>query len=418
MISLLNNQNTFTSKEKIISEQFSKNVKLHKAFIKSQENLSSTRFIQNTVTNWVPKAVFARSLADLGDITFLEFFESIIFFFAYPLLGEKIARNKIFSKFLPKENRQELNKNLARSADDLLKDSKLVKSGASKRLLPVKAAIILSCATIPALEYGLSFAKNLFTLKVFKKSNFNNIASLNKSEGETSEQQERVRKSAIKNLKKVGIFSGGSILASLLLAGYGHKSKILQNISRVILQPGLEISKVLKIKSPKVRKALDTYVNTDFNFSNGKFSLGKGQLAITAITGLLGYSAAANDRGKLDKKEVWTRVPVVMLYTIFGSALFDNAFKRILYKQGKYPELIQKDANGNFKDVPALKDLPEIAQKIAKKNNSNYNKELETLIKQKSKIMAVPYGFSLIFMGFLLAGISRIWTQYRYNHSK
>ena len=33
-------------------------VGLSKAFIKSQENLSSTRFIQDTVTNWVPKALF------------------------------------------------------------------------------------------------------------------------------------------------------------------------------------------------------------------------------------------------------------------------------------------------------------------------------------------------------------------------
>ena len=31
-------------------------------FIKSQENLSSTRFIQDTITNWAPKAVFSRSV--------------------------------------------------------------------------------------------------------------------------------------------------------------------------------------------------------------------------------------------------------------------------------------------------------------------------------------------------------------------
>ena len=28
-------------------------------FIKSQENLSSTRFIQDTATNWAPKAIFS-----------------------------------------------------------------------------------------------------------------------------------------------------------------------------------------------------------------------------------------------------------------------------------------------------------------------------------------------------------------------
>ena len=41
-------------------------VKLLDGFIKSQENLSSTRFIQDTVTNWCPKVVFSRSKADFA----------------------------------------------------------------------------------------------------------------------------------------------------------------------------------------------------------------------------------------------------------------------------------------------------------------------------------------------------------------
>lgn len=39
---------------------------------------------------------------------------------------------------------------------------------------------MLACVTVPALEYALGFAKNLFTLKVFKVSDFNNVANLNK----------------------------------------------------------------------------------------------------------------------------------------------------------------------------------------------------------------------------------------------
>ena len=77
-------------------------------FIKSQENLSSTRFIQDTVTNWVPKAVFSRSIADFAEMSFLEFIESGIFYFASPILGEKLFRNKIFKNFIPNQIREKV----------------------------------------------------------------------------------------------------------------------------------------------------------------------------------------------------------------------------------------------------------------------------------------------------------------------
>ncbi|MCI1274374.1 MAG: hypothetical protein LKG27_08100 [Clostridiaceae bacterium] len=418
---ITNTNNHFTANNREIYKTLNKSTKLPLLFVKSQENLSSTRFIQNTVTNWIPKAIFARSLADLGDLSFLEFFESGLFFFAPPLLGQYVARKGIFSKFLPKSQRKELDLHLTRSATDILKDSKLLKSGATKRLLPTKAAIVLSCACIPAAEYALSFAKNLFTLKVFKKSNFNNIANLNKQETETKAQQDKVRNSAIKHLKNAGIFSGIMFGASLLLAGFGHKSKTAQKLSENILHPGLSIANGLEkfgIKSPKLKRFLDTYINTDFASSNGKLALGKGQLAITTISGLFGYSAAAEDRGKLDKKEVWTRVPIVVLYTIFGSAAFDSAFKHILLNKNKYTDLIKKDKDGNIADIPTLKELPELAQNIAKTKNTTVQKELDRLVKEKATITGVPYAFCLVFMGFVLAGISRLWTQYRYNHSQ
>ena len=43
--------------------------------------LSHSRFAQATLTNWFPKAVFARSLADLSEITFLEAGEGALFFY-------------------------------------------------------------------------------------------------------------------------------------------------------------------------------------------------------------------------------------------------------------------------------------------------------------------------------------------------
>ena len=54
-------------------------------FLRSQENLSHTRFIQGTLTNWFPKAALSRSFIDFSEFTFLEFIESGIFYFAAPL---------------------------------------------------------------------------------------------------------------------------------------------------------------------------------------------------------------------------------------------------------------------------------------------------------------------------------------------
>ncbi len=79
-----------------------KQTRLLNKFIKSQEDLSTTRFIQGTMTNWFPKAVFSRSFVDFSEFTFLEFLESGLFYFAAPFLGEKLYRNKLFKKVQPK----------------------------------------------------------------------------------------------------------------------------------------------------------------------------------------------------------------------------------------------------------------------------------------------------------------------------
>ena len=51
-------------------------------------------------------------------------------------------------------------------------------------------------------------------------------------------------------------------------------------------------------------------------------------------------------------------------------------------------------------------------------NNTSVDIELAKLIKQKAVITGVPYLFSLVTMGFVLSGVSRIWTKYRYNQQQ
>lgn len=395
---------------------FSAGTRFLDAFVKSQENLSATRFIQDTTTNWLPKAALSRSKADFWEFSFLEFLESGLFYFAAPLLGEHLYRNGLFKKVQPENLKKEITENIPKSLNDI-KKSNLDKS-LKKKLISTKGGIVLACLAVPALEYALSFAKNLFTLKVFKVSDFNNIANLNKEKRENIQQQSKVEKHAKKEITKAGILSAAGLGAGLLLAAKGHNSNVAIKFSEILLEPGVHISKLLHkagIKSPKTDRFLSDYLKLDFVNSNGKLSLSKGQLALTCITGLFGYSDAAKDRGKLDFYEVWTRVPLVVLYTIFGSSFLDGGFKKLLLKNGKCKELLKKDSNGII-NVPARKELPEIAENLAKLNNTTKNKELGKLIGQKALITGVPYLFSLAAMGFTLTALTRLWTKYRYDH--
>ena len=190
----------------------------------------------------------------------------------------------------------------------------------------------------------------------------------------------------------------------------------MQKASEIFLNPGAKIYNLLEktgVKSNGLKNFLDTYVNLDFaRKSDGSLALGNGQLAVTVLSGVAGYFGAAKDRGKLEVQEVATRVPVIALYTIFGSTLFDAGFKKLLQKNGKYPEILSKDLN-----VASLNDIPKIAKQIAGDDKNLYKQKIGELFKGKAVIAMVPFLFSLLVVGGLLALISRLWTQYRYNRS-
>jgi len=389
-------------------------VRVLDAFIRSQENLSSTRFIQGTLTNWFPKAVLSRSLVDFCEFSFLEFLESGLFYFAAPFFGEHLYRNRLYKAIQPKGLKNSISKHLPKSVEEI-KNSKFDKV-LKNRLITTKAGVLLSCFAVPALEYSIGFAKNLFTLKVFNVSNFDNVANLNKDKKEDKTQQKRVETHSKNVLLKTALLIPTAIGIGIALAKGGYKSKTAVKFSEAFLEPGQAISKFFKIKSEKTNKFLKEYLKLDFSNNNGKLSLSKGQLAVTCITGLFGYSEASKDRGKLDFYETWTRVPLVVLYTIFGSSLLDGGFKKYLAKHGKFPELIKQTQNGDIADVPSRKELDKIADRVSKLNKTTKNVELGKLIRQKAVITGVPYAFSLIAMGFTLSAVSRAWTKYRYNH--
>lgn len=358
--------------------------------------LSASRFVQDTATNLVPKATFARSKADLAENTFLELSESALVYFVPTFLGEKLFR-KPFSKGF----NSQMKKQVATPMSELLKS----KVPTDKKVIAAKAGLALCALTIPIVEFSLNYIKNLFTLKTFNQGDFNNIASLYKKE-EGSEVQSRVEKSAKKNIKRAVLASLLSVAGGILMAKKGANSQFLQNVAETILTPG---SKLFK-KNEKARKFFDKYCSLDFNGENGKLALSKGQLTSCVLIGGLGYFGAAKDRGRQNFLETLFRYPLVGFYVITGSELFEEGFKRLLKKTGKCKELIGKDLQ-----VPTMSELPQIAQKLAKKNGNNVNKEFNKLAKQKCLISGVPYLFSIGVMGFFVAGISNLFTKYRFE---
>lgn len=356
--------------------------------------LSNIRFIQDSATGLVPKAVFARSKADLGENTFLELSESVLVYYFPTILGEGIFR-KLYSKKLPAD----LKKQIATPAVDLLKANN---PSVNKKLLPVKAALALSAFAIPLVEYTLNYFKNLMTLKVFKQSDFENIANLNKKKSENTEQAKKVENSAKKHIKlAAGIYSVCLALSALLIKK-GENSKSLQNISEIILAPGTKFFKENKKKADFFNK----YFSLDFADNNGKLALSRGQLTSCVLVGGAGYFGASKDRGKQNFLETLFRYPLVGFYIICGNELLEKGFRKFLYKNGKCKELINDKL-----EVPNLKDLRSIAEKHGGDIDAMYKK----LLKQKVLIAGLPLLFGIGVMGFFIAGTSNLFTKFRYN---
>ena len=374
---------------------------LAKKFISLQEGgagLSHMRFIQDSATGLLPKAIFARSKADLVENSFLELAESALVYYGPGLIGEGIFR-KIYSKNLP----DNLKNKIATPAVDLLKN----KSTDNKKILPIKAAIALSSLSIPLVEYSLNYIKNLLTLKMFKQGDFNDIAKLDKNKAVNTNKNADVEKSAKRHIIASSAIFAACLGASALLYKKGENSKALQNFSEFILAPGN------KLKNQKLKDFANKYFSIDFANNNNKLTMSKGQLTSCVTIGALGYFGAAKDRGKQNFLEVLYRMPIVGFYIICGNELLEKGFKKMLVKTGKCKETIGKNL-----EVPALKDLGALAEKLQKEKGGNYNDIYKKLLKQKTLISGVPLLFGIGVMGFFVAAVSRYFTQYRYDKDK
>ncbi|MDR1327906.1 MAG: hypothetical protein LBJ74_05825 [Heliobacteriaceae bacterium] len=353
--------------------------------------LSNIRFIQDTSTNLVPRAVFARSKADLFENSFLEISESLLVYYCPAILGERIFR-KLYSHGLSPEAK----KLISIPAPELLKNK------ANKALMPVKAAIALGCFAIPLTEFCLNYIKNGLTVKMFKQGNFNNVVSLEKGKS-TSEYNDKVAKSAKKNIGRAAMTYTGCVAAGTALALRGKKSNLLQKISEFILMPGTKL-----FKNKKSAGTVNKYFGLDFRNNGGKLAMSNGQLTSCVLVGGAGYFGAAKDRGKQNFLETLYRFPLVGLYIICGNELLERGFKKLM--QNKCPDLIDKNLN-----IPDVKDIKGLAEKLAGERGHNVDALYKKLLKQKTMLAGVPLLFGIGVMGFFVAGTSVLFTKYRYN---
>lgn len=373
-------------------------------FVRHKEQasgLSTSRFVQDFSVCMVPKATFSRSIPDLCENVFLEGSEESLIYFTPALLGEKVAR-KVLSKKLPEKLKQDV----VKPATELLKEN----NEKNKQILPIKAAIALTATIIPLTEFSLNYIKNLMTLKVFKKSDFKNIASL-ENKKEDSAQQQKVEQSAKKHIAIAGGVYSGLLGLAGLMATKGKNSKVLQNISELILAPGTKLFK--SKKTEKAKNFCDKYFSIDFNSQDGKLVMSKGQLTTCVLTGGAGYFGASADRGKENLKETATRFPIVAAYVITGSEFVEKGFKKVLKKMGKCKEII-----GEKLEVPEFDKLGELAETVSKKKNTPVEKEYKKLAKQKLLISGAPFVFSIGVMGFVVSGLTRYFTQKRYDDAR
>lgn len=360
--------------------------------------LSTSRFIQDTGTCLLPKAAFSRSKEDLVENSFLELSESGLVYFAPAVIGN--VSRKLYSKNLS----QEAKELVATKGVELIK----TKNASNRVVLPVKAAIALTALFIPLTEFTLNYFKNLMTLKVFKKGDFNNIANL-ENKKEDKGIQKKVEKSACKNIARAFAIFASSVVLGTVIAKKGADSKKLRSLSEAILAPGTKFFK----KNQKAENFFNKYFSLDFDSQNGKLCLSKGQLTSAVLIGGAGYFGASKDRGKQNFLETLFRFPLVGFYIITGSELFEKGFKKLLQKSGKCKETIGKKL-----ETPSFDKIAEMAKELASKNGTKVEAEFKKLTKQKVLISGVPFLFSIGFMGFFVAGISNLFTKYRYNHDQ
>lgn len=327
------------------------------------QGLSHLKFAQDTMSVWAPKALVSRSLAEVSELSLLEFVESFIVYYSMPLSGQKIfqhlaykASKKGFDKSLLAKPLKELTERNARELH---------------KILPVKAAVILATLGFAAIgcEYVLNFAKNLFTSKVFRKEQFSDVVNL--SGNDTTDGP--VAQKAHRRIRQALGVAAGVVAASLALARFGPSSRLLQGFSKQVVRL------------------------LDFSFSNGRFGLSRNQLLVYMGIAVAGYMDAARDG--LERKEIATRLALVLPYLLVGQEILQRFFQKFVAK--KAPDILQ---NGQLRGL----------EEIAARSPGDFSR----LLGAKSALFFVPMAVGILAAGIGVGLLNRFWTAHRFQKAR
>ncbi len=451
---------------------------------------SSVLFLQDTLAVWLPKMTAVRSAAEAVESTFLEFVESALFYFSAPILGQHVF-SKLIHKVLPGNQRSGAAKehyvarqDIAASHEMLTKRANLDKIGKNfkalndaaskqtKKLVGLKAGTIVATMSAMILEYTLSFAKNLITLKFFNTGDFTDVANLTDNKKKHGTDHPTYKK-AQKRVKQGALAAAAILAGSFGLAIGTTRNKTLFNLSRRIIknfdftfnQAFKRAGKTLKNAASAVKipnyKRVGSGANKGQKIVRPIFGLGKYQKYAIITLGGIGYIDASRD--DLEVKENLFRVwGVIMPYLMFGKEFLTEGFRKVAHGERKLPKLLGF-LQPNEKTIESFKSIykwnpaanhgkgggaylshDEIIQKslstvpglenlldektsldkvwqLAQTNDPKIRQafvEYQKLMKPKIVSFGAPLAFGVFVVGLTVAWLNRFWTNYRFNNMK
>lgn len=383
--------------------------------------LSKTVFAQHLLMTWAPKMAASRSWAERAEVTFLEVLETFLVYFGIPLTAQHLFR-PILQKGLSKVE-QGL---LLESVGTILKKH----PQAAARVLPVKAAIVLAAMVAGGAgwEYALTFAKNLLTVKAFKKDSFKHIANLEAGQMKRDVDDSPVVHKAWKRIGESLAVLGATFGAAFLLARFGHKFAAVKKASGIFLE----------VFDFNITKHFDEAKK----FTGFTYGLTNAHNRFFIATAFVAYMDAIRD--KLEAMEVFTRLSVTMSYLAFGNTLIDkvstwwfNKHHPELMVFDEKPGLLQRIREIHFeapvapgKVKPEIMPLEALAKKFkgeARTQAPHMGEEALDAMARQRFWKAIPAKISLFLLlqalglgiaGFGNAFLNRYWTAHRFKENK
>jgi len=479
---------------KFLSQALPSTVRLQE----SSMGASHIMFAQDTASVWAAKMTAMRSAIEGLETTFVELVESGLFYYTAPLVGHLLSRglhaglekakinvkgaddyvhwrefgnhmDSIGRTVLGKVNDENFkwNKELHKEFTDLLKNTNTKEARWARKLIGLKAGVIVGVFGALIGEYALNFAKNLLTLKIFKTGDFTDVANL--TDRNLKKQDTKNHPTAVKARKRIkqslvaalGIVGAGSALA--LSAAKGGRALnlalgILKKIPRwssFDFNVGFKLFGQHKAGSFAAWRERVWFGKHAAGTAVPTLGLGK-LLKYSVITlGGIGYLDASRD--KLELKENFTRVwCVVMPYLMFGHNILVEQLRRFgdnKHDIGKFIErhspktyelfnriqTLDKGGSPAFmrhKDVlktalhkagatewlPKKDNLslitPETLQALKDTQPKVYEAamgEYKHLMQAKNRAFLAPFTFGVLVVGMTVAWLNRFWTDYRFS---